>query len=154
LLGARPWHLADVADLLDCTEDEAGALLTGVGFAPREDTLWVAADDEGSRMLRGNIEIVIHAPYAKNEAVEEKLRLRLDALERNGRAEPVNWGKLRDDLPDDEAKFPPPPENDNDQMSPRDELQFGVQEISMGVTSVGRALAGAVKRLRTQRRPK
>jgi hypothetical protein len=51
MLGQRPWHPADVAGLLGCTEDEAGAVLWAFGFAESADGLWRRGADEAARVL-------------------------------------------------------------------------------------------------------
>lgn len=118
LLGTRPWHEADLADLLGCTQGEAAALLTGLGYTARREGLWVPADDEGSRLLRGNLDLILAASMTtKTAALEDEFRTRLENLRETGRAQPVDWNRV-DKMPHDTSRLPAP--DSEDHISPRD----------------------------------
>lgn len=112
LLGSRPWDAAELALRLGCTEQEAVALLVGLGHAQGDDGLWTPADDEGSRMLRGNIDIMVHAGMTTDHnAISAELQARATELVESGRAAPVNWQKVHE-MPRDLSHLPPPPDDE------------------------------------------
>ncbi len=102
LLGQRPWHLQDLADLLGCSTGQAEAFLLGAGYAASPQTgLWSRGQDEVAQLLHGNLEFVIHmAMTTRRDAVERVLRDRLERLLETGEAPPLDWQDLAD-LPDD-----------------------------------------------------
>jgi len=137
LLGDRPWHLTDLAERLGCSEREAEALLVGLGFAPRSDGLWIAADDEGSRMLRGDIDIIVHAGLTtQREAVEDEWRARAQELVETGHAPPVDWSRVRE-MPADHSRLPVVEEEPE---SLAEDVRFGLDQIGFGVGQIARGI--------------
>lgn len=102
LLGQRPWHLQDLAELLGCSPAQAEVFLLGAGYAASPRTgLWSRGEDEEAKLLHGNLEFVIHtAMTTRRDAVERVLRERLEHLVETGEAPPLDWQDLAD-LPGD-----------------------------------------------------
>lgn len=145
LLSTRPWHEDDLSGLLGCTAGEAAALLTGLGYATRTDGLWVPADDEGSRLLRGNIDLIAEASMTtKTDAIEEEFRRRLDGLRASGRAQPVDWNRVGR-MPQDTSRFLPP--GSQDDITPRQEIDMGVDELTAGIGEIGAGAASIARGL-------
>lgn len=51
MLGDRPWHVADLAALLDSDEGAAGAILWAFGYAETSDGLWRKSADDTAQMI-------------------------------------------------------------------------------------------------------
>jgi hypothetical protein len=103
LLGERPWHLDDLADLLGCTVDQAEAFLLGAGYAASHQTgLYSRAADAEAELLHGNLEFVIQtAMTARRDAIDDVLRRRLERFLEAGNAPPLDWQGELSSLPDD-----------------------------------------------------
>jgi hypothetical protein len=99
--GASPWMLAtflwqvprttdQVAGLLGCTAGEAEAVLWAFGLVRDSNSgLWQPGEDEEAKMLRGNLELIVHS---YNEAViADSIRRRVEHLLDTGETPPVLW---------------------------------------------------------------
>lgn len=113
LLGSRPWHPADLADVLDCTEGEAEAMLIGFGHERNTAGLWVPGESEGAKLVRDNIDFIMHAGMTvRTDAVEQVIKERSEEFARTGEAPQLDWAKLSE-LPHDLSRLPgyePPPD--------------------------------------------
>jgi hypothetical protein len=97
LLGQRPWHEEDLANLLGCTSDEAEALMLGLGYETNSAGLWVVGQSEQAKLLQGNAEFVVHAGMTtRTDAMERVLRGRAEHFRDTGKAAPLDWTELRD----------------------------------------------------------
>lgn len=105
LLGRRPWHEGDLAQVLGCTPGEACAFLAGAGYARDSAGLWRRGEDEEAELLHGNLELAIQtAMNFEREAIERILRERVEKLLESGEAPELDWDTLVD-LPYDDRGF-------------------------------------------------
>jgi hypothetical protein len=104
-LGRRPWHLADVAQLIGCTEAEAQAFLLGLGYERSSSGLWRLGESEPARLIQGSAEFVLNAGMTTRvDAMETVLRERAEAFGRTGKATPLDWEELSQ-LPSDDSRL-------------------------------------------------
>lgn len=97
-LGQGPWNPADLAELLDCTEDRAKGILQGYGFAEAESGLWRLGVDPEAKLLEQMLDEVNYCRSGDlSDAPAVAFRNRLTESVRSG--EPPT-------LPDD-WKIPP-----------------------------------------------
>lgn len=105
LLGQRPWHEEDLANVLGCTSDEAEALMLGLGYETNSVGLWVLGQSEQAKLVQGNAEFIIHAGMtSRTDAMERVLRERAEHFRDAGKAVPLDWTELRD-LPHDMSRM-------------------------------------------------
>lgn len=55
MLGRRPWHPADLAGLLGCTEGEAKTVLWALGWAEADSGLWRPGADDAARVIEAAV---------------------------------------------------------------------------------------------------
>jgi hypothetical protein len=92
LLANRPRSTPDVARLLDCSEEEAEAILWAFGFAPGDGGLWRRDATEDAKLLRGNFELIVHG-YDDVE-LQRRFRERYERFLMTGEAPEVEWPGL------------------------------------------------------------
>lgn len=106
-LGQRPWHLQDLAQMLDCTPAQAQALLLGFGHERNDSGLWVPGDSAPAQLLQGSAEFVIHAGMTTTrDAIERVLRERAERYASTGTTAPLDWTQMGD-LPFDDRRLGP-----------------------------------------------
>ena len=96
-LDDHPWHPADLAAALACSEDAACAVLWALGFAQAPSGVWRRAIDHESTAMSGIRRLLIStaAPDASNPQLADELERRLRHLLDTGRpAAEVDWDEL------------------------------------------------------------
>jgi hypothetical protein len=79
----------DVAHLLGCTTEEAEAILWAFGFSKDERGVWLPEQDEESKLMSGNIEVLL---YASGVApVGPIIEIRTEVFVETGEAPQVDW---------------------------------------------------------------
>jgi hypothetical protein len=76
MLGTRPWHPADLAQFLDCSEGEAEALLWGFGYAQDSTGLWRAGADDAASLIDVTVHEIDLAYQLGQDDFEETLKHR------------------------------------------------------------------------------
>lgn len=77
MLGSRPWHTADLAERLDCSEPEAEALLWGFGYAKDSAGLWRSEADEAASIVSATVGEIDLAYSLGHDDFEETLDRRV-----------------------------------------------------------------------------
>lgn len=108
-LGDRPWNVDDAAFHLDCSVDEAEAVLAARGFVADRMGLWRRSDDETADFLRraeDEVEIAINLDYDNFAQILEDRVRRFVA---DGKRPTVPGGYSPDDLEANPEYIMPPP---------------------------------------------
>jgi hypothetical protein len=96
-LDDHAWEPKDLARLLDCSEDEAEAVLWAMGFGADQDGRWRRGVNPEARLMDGNRTLVIRMglEHATDQEVKKVLRDRIEATAKSGTAPPPpEWRKL------------------------------------------------------------
>jgi hypothetical protein len=104
-LGERPWSPEDLAPLLDCTEEEAIAVLWAFGYAERQGLWWKRADEPAELLATLSEEIELSYSLDR-EGVNQVIADRMGAYLETGNRPPVP-GIDRDRFGDMGAVQPP-----------------------------------------------
>jgi hypothetical protein len=95
-LDDRPWHPADVAPLLGCSEVEAKAVLWAFGFAPAEGELWrknaTSEAQLASQLTR--LGVMGYTHLASEEQLRDIVREEMKHYADTGEARPFDWQRL------------------------------------------------------------
>ena len=88
MLGDRPQHPVDIAELLGCEEPEAQAVLWAFGFAEAEPGLWRPGADDAARVLEPLYDELELAYNLGHDDFEQNLRARVAAYLASGQRAP------------------------------------------------------------------
>jgi hypothetical protein len=83
LLGRGPWHSADLAERLNCSKQEAEAILWAFGYTVGSMGLWRRGGDEAAELLTQAVDDVLTGPAAYEQhqlpvIIEERVRVLLE----------------------------------------------------------------------------
>lgn len=99
-LGLRPWHTADLAPLLGCSEPEAEAVLWAFGYTKDDVGLWRPGGDEEAELLQKAVGDLPNSFNLDMNAFDNLVRERVGELLRSGDLPPRP--RYDDDLPDED----------------------------------------------------
>jgi hypothetical protein len=134
MLGARPWHSADLADVLVCSEAEAEAILWAFGFAQDSAGLWRRRGDDAATLIDDAID-EINLSFSLGagdyeEILEERVKRQLTTGKRAPRPhiDLERFGDTRA-VPEDAQEEVPLDEDpnefdDDDEALPLEQLQM------------------------------
>ncbi len=80
------WTPADLGRLLNVTEADAKALLTSFGCTEGPDGRWYPGEDEMSKLMADNMNLVLTSPHIHRDAFRGEVRRRLDSFVETGKA--------------------------------------------------------------------
>jgi len=106
LLGRRPWHTKDLAERLDCSDQEADAILWAFGYTVDSAGLWRRGGDEPAELLIKAVDDVLTRPVAYEQhrlpvIVEERVRVLVETG--SPPPEPEYEDELEEEFEDDET---------------------------------------------------
>ena len=93
-LDDRIWNSNDLAELLDCTPDEAEALLWGFGFAQAPSGLWRRNEDPEAEFLTAGTGLGFSSVGAPEARVRKIIQEELEAFLESGQAQSLDWDDL------------------------------------------------------------
>jgi hypothetical protein len=96
-LDDHAWDPKDLALLLDCSDDEAEAVLWAMGFGAAQDGRWKRGANPEAKLMDGNRTLVIRMglEHATDQEIKKVLRDRIEATAESGTAPPPpDWRKL------------------------------------------------------------
>jgi hypothetical protein len=90
------WRPEEIAAVIDCSDEEAEAILWAFGFARSKDGSWRQELGEEARLLADNMRMMIRMSIsqANDDQLREIFRERMEVLLETGRAPKLDWRVL------------------------------------------------------------
>jgi hypothetical protein len=93
-LDDRPWSSADLADMLGCTEGEAGAILWAFGFTTAQSGLWRRNQSEEGKFFNETNMIGMTATGVREDDLRRVMATEIKAFLASGQARPDSWQRV------------------------------------------------------------
>lgn len=90
----RSQSAADLARLLNVTESDAKALLTAFGCKEGEDGRWWPGEDEASKLMADNMDLLLSSPQIERDAFRGEIQRRLDSFLETGKAPDLDFERM------------------------------------------------------------